>query len=302
MRSLLVPGVAGLLVAVIGAGSPARAGCGLESCPRVDDAHAGRLTLEARSWVGRVTGTEAANHTRPQADVTGYFLGAHLRIDPRWRVGVTLPAARVSPDEADRSSEGGLGNPVVHAELFPPHAWVSVGMQVEIPLGDDEAGVADDHWAILPYLRLPLGGDGWARASLLGGFRLAVTGRGVVDSGPELARTTATGRHGGGGDDGTIRLEPHGDDELVLHGDVDVGVGWGVRVGSFVSWQGVLGDARPYSAGSTGLDLAVPVGYAVLRPWVEWGFPEADARLDERFGLALHVGGRRDVAPVGDRR
>lgn len=294
--------VALVTVAVIGAAGPSRAGCGLENCPPVEARSGGVLTLEARSWVGRVTGTGAANHTRPRADVQGCFLGAHLRLDPRWRLGVTVPAARIEPDDDARESQTGLGNPVIHAELSPPGTFLSAGMQVEIPLGDDEAGVADDHWAILPYLRLPVRDHGWARASLLAGVRLAVTGRGVLEGGAVVEPAPAGARHGGAHEDGRLALDPHGDDELVLHADADVGVGWGLRLGGFTAWQLVLGDDRPPSAGSVGVDLAIPAGYATLVPWIEWGAPEDDARIDERVGLALHLGGRRDAGPAGPGR
>jgi hypothetical protein len=197
----------------------AGANCGLQSCPRpAHEADASVLQADLRTrWV-----------TFDAAGVSGSYavLAPRLLWRPltRWTVGAEVPVTRL---ESQGEVHTGLSNPLLTA-LYArrlSHVWSGeAGLQLELPFGQTEHGLADDHTMILPWigLRRDIGAEGaWQASGLLGFSQALEFGESGDTDATELAKTaalakTAKSAHSGvdHGDGGGVLVNPHGDREL----------------------------------------------------------------------------------------
>ena len=124
------------------------ASCGLPGCPTIPEVPVERLAV--RTWVQETS--------FDLEGVTGSYLmiTPHLELSPEppVRLGAFAPMVRLRRD--DLPQDTGWANPVVYGEV---DAWrragprVSAGLQLELPLGDSEKGMAGDHLEVFPYAR-----------------------------------------------------------------------------------------------------------------------------------------------------
>lgn len=82
----------------------------------------------------------------------------------RGRLGGVLPLIRL--DVRDASAETGLGNPVLTGDLWSG-PW-TFSAQMELPLGDDDKGMAADHTGVLPFVSYTFERKGWSLTPRLG--------------------------------------------------------------------------------------------------------------------------------------
>lgn len=201
----------------------AAASCGLEACPRPahqDDAPVLQADVRTR-WVAFDAGEESGGS------------GSYTTLSPRvlfrphyhWTFGVEVPVTRL---QSAGESYTGLSNPLVTA-LYArrlSHAWSGeAGLQLEVPAGNSDHGLADDHYMVLPWigLRRDIGPEGAWQASGLVGYSVGINEFGPNDDGQTtvldkvaapgpLAKTAHNGVDHG---DGTLPVvNPHGDREL----------------------------------------------------------------------------------------
>jgi hypothetical protein len=121
----------------------AHAACGLELCPP---------TAAPTSSIQVPFTIEVARSPGGDASWVRALPGVRWR-DRGWSLGATLPMAALSYEGA----RGGLGNPLLAAELGVVQGPLRprVGAQLELPLGSP--GIADLHWTALPYVGLAAG-------------------------------------------------------------------------------------------------------------------------------------------------
>ncbi len=147
--------------------APATASCGLQFCPLPTPETESKWKVGLTS---ELTGFDFA-----------YGMGTYLTTLPRVQYR-PVPAVLLSLhipvtflDIYGESDAFGLGNPFVQGEyrlnLALTHS-LSFGAQLEIPLGDHSAGLADDHFMLLPFVTyVGFGGNlkwalqtGWAQS------------------------------------------------------------------------------------------------------------------------------------------
>jgi hypothetical protein len=154
-----------LLIALAVFGAAEAFACGLDHCPRPKAGPKDRASL---GW--------SLEHVDlgSRAPDSRYTQGAfHLRLPfgDGWRLGGHLPFGYLRTADI---GHWGMGNPMVYGEKSL--AWtragrgfedgrpsfrqsLSLGLQVELPLGDDADGIASGHAMAMPYLTYTLQGS-----------------------------------------------------------------------------------------------------------------------------------------------
>jgi hypothetical protein len=203
---------------------PALAGafCGLQSCPRVNP-HGGSHPFEAGIRARVVT-----------FDIEGQE-GAYGVASPRFfakvrglSLGVEVPWVNLHAEEGVTS---GLGNPLLMAQYARrlSHDWsAEAGLQVELPFGDADHGLAGDHTMVLPWIGARKEwGMRWHTSGMLG-FSQAL-GEKLQDDGggAALAKSAHNGVDHGAGQAAPLFVNPHGDREV--HWRAAVGLRLGER-------------------------------------------------------------------------
>lgn len=253
------------LVAIPGA-VPASASCGLHVCPRPVEEDAPAFSAGVRT---RATGFEVAG-------VTGWYAQVSPRVE--WRPGRFVFAAEggwVRLERDGGEAVEGLANAVVnaaYARRVAPAWTAEAGLQLELPVGDDAKGLADDHVMLLPWLGAVRDfGPAW-RAAIRVGYAQA------AEAGSHHHGASGDAHHAAGGDrplfrvaheghdhgDGSnpVLVNAHGDRELHLRAGVSRRVPRGA-VEVFVAGQSDLSDdGRLYGRAGVewGVALAGPVG------------------------------------------
>lgn len=148
----------------------AYADCGLSFCPvgshRSEEAPGWRLSLQVRHAGFDVAG------------VSGHFTQATPRAEyraARWWAGAGLPVTRLEAMDETRTA---LSNPILFAEGRPEwrRDWKpAFGLQIELPFGDHEHGIASEHAEFVPYASL-VRSFGHPFLLATAGFRAAVGG------------------------------------------------------------------------------------------------------------------------------
>lgn len=264
--------VAGALVA---AATPARAACGLGGCPLLP----GPSAVAPAPTVVLGAATRAARFDLD--GVSGHYLLTTLRAElspwPWLVVGAFQSVAWLS---AEGRSATGLGNLVPFAEAgrsFGP-VRLAGGVQLELPVGDHDSGIADDHFDLLPYLRADLR-----------------SGAGVFGFGQLGLRHAPVGDHVHVHDDGSshvhavpVLVAPHARTELVHR----AGLGWAspdeeLRLMGVFEGQAVLDGAPDGVFLTAGAEAWVRLGSGV-QLGLSGELPLTTARrFEARTGLEL---------------
>jgi hypothetical protein len=186
------------------------ASCGLQSCPRpAHETEAAALEFEIRTrWVSFDADSLSGSYA---------VLAPRLLWRPfsRWTLGVEVPVTRL---QAGGEVHTGLSNPLLTA-LYArrlSHAWSGeAGLQLELPLGDADRGLADDHTMILPWIGLRRDlGDVWNASALIGFSRaLEAEDASGTDTVP-LAKVAHNGVDHGAANGAPVYVNPHGDREI----------------------------------------------------------------------------------------
>ena len=143
------PARAGLAVfaAILCLASPAlHSACGLNFCPRLEPE--GKNTLEIGLMVKQV-GFDIGGNSGTYTDFMPEVL---FNLKDRWVFGVNLPIILL---DVGGHAETGISNPMGFAEFrFEPTYGqrMGLGIQLEVPLGNDEKGMAGNHFMAVPYL------------------------------------------------------------------------------------------------------------------------------------------------------
>ena len=183
--------------------STASAFCGLQSCPRPPDRGAPpalEAGLRTRWVVYDIAGNE------------GSYVATAPRVFVRhagFTLGVEVPLTRLDNGGAVAT---GFSNPVLMAQYARrlSYAWSGeAGVQLELPIGDKDAGLAGDHFMLLPWIGARRDfGAAWYAAGMAGisqGFG------GAESSSAPLAKTAHEGHDHGAA---PVLVNPHGDREL----------------------------------------------------------------------------------------
>ena len=149
---------------------PAEASCGLEVCGMPDVAPSAG-DREFSFW----TGARFVNFDLGPRDGHYTEIPFHLMVPAPspWRGGAQT--SLVFLDDGTENNSG-LTNLLLFAERRLGEnngASISAGGQLEVPVGDDEDGIASDHWELIPYaaVRQPTAVLPW---SALAGFRFSL--------------------------------------------------------------------------------------------------------------------------------
>jgi hypothetical protein len=149
--------------------SPGEAACGIESCPAY------------RAAVKK----DASFHTGLRLKYADFQLfgtkGQYLQYIPRFEYrglanfvfGLQAPVTTLLRND---DIETGLSNPVMFGEWkWQPQSALSfqLGLQIELPVGNTELGIADSHLEILPYAGALFGMDSYF-TKLTFGFRQSI--------------------------------------------------------------------------------------------------------------------------------
>lgn len=185
----------------------ASAFCGLQSCPR-PAAHGESPKLEAglrTRWVAY--------------DIAG-SAGSYVVTAPRlfvrhWGVafGAEVPFTRL---QGDSGTALGLSNPILmlqYARRLSSTWSAEVGLQLELPFGDQSDGLAGDHTMLLPWIgvRKDLGAA-WYFAGMLG-YSRALEKEAASSSETPLAKVAHEG-HDHEGNAVPVVVNPHADREV----------------------------------------------------------------------------------------
>jgi hypothetical protein len=198
-----------LLLALLSLPSVSPAFCGLQSCPRVEpraEAAAFDAGLRVRGVAFDIAGNEGSYVvTAPRffARYAGFALGTEV------------PFTRL-----DNGGEiaFGLSNPLLMAQYARrlTHAWsAETGLQVELPFGDQEHGLAGDHVMLLPWIGLRRDWNAWYVAGMLGyshALEAHAHGADTAGASARLAKTMHEG-HEHEGVTSPVLVNPHADRE-----------------------------------------------------------------------------------------
>jgi hypothetical protein len=196
--------------------------CGLQSCPR--PAGAGEAsTLEAALRTRGVSYDIAGN--------TGHYLVTAPRVFVNYgglAVGAEIPITRLDNDGVIAT---GLSNPVVmarYARRFA-YAWSGeVGLQWELPIGNQADGLAGDHHMLLPWVGVRHDvSPAWFVTGMFGISSALEFGGHSAGAGGASARTVyATplfkAAHAGHDHETPVLVNPHADRELQTR----AAIGW----------------------------------------------------------------------------
>jgi len=137
------------------------------------------------------------------SQVSGHYSQITPRLEfrsgGRLLVGGDFPLIALHRDDHN-ASELGLGNPVSFVQyqvIANSGNEASIGLQIEIPLGNHDDGLASDHLEFLPHLTFSLAA-GWIGVTTDVGFRYSLGGTDHHDDGESL-----------------LFVEPHTDTELL---------------------------------------------------------------------------------------
>jgi hypothetical protein len=201
------------LLALLFLPSVSAAFCGLQSCPRVEPrAEAATFDAGLRTrWVafdiGGREGSYVVTAPRAFARYAGFALGTEVpftRLDDGGEVAF------------------GLSNPLVMAQYARrlPGSWgrawsAEAGLQVELPFGDQEHGLAGDHVMLLPWVGLRRDWDAWYVTGMLGYSHALEAHAHATDTAGASARLAKT-LHEGHEHEGVtspVLVNPHADRE-----------------------------------------------------------------------------------------
>ncbi len=149
-----------------------KSSCGLENCKcnitTRDDADTGKNSFSFD------LGTRYTNFSFEKDD--GYYteLFFHFSFVHKkdWMINFKLPFTSLHFDDKETS---GLSNPVLNAEKwFRKDSFVIIlGLQIEIPIGEEDKGIAPDHWELLPYAGFSFQAESYFLRTVAG-YRFAV--------------------------------------------------------------------------------------------------------------------------------
>jgi len=242
----------------------AQAFCGLQSCPRIDP-H-GQTHPYTAGVRARLTGFDIDNES-------GYYgiVSPHLFVRTPFlsnlSLGVEVPWVTLHTADDETS---GLGNPLLtaqYARRLSHDFSAEAGLQLELPFGDHDHGLADDHYMLLPWVGARYEwGTAWYASGMMG-FSQAVGGE------DDAADTTASARIAGS----TLAKAAHADhgaaaEPLLVnpHGDREV------------QWRAALG-YRPrarwivegFGLGTVDISESTPEYYVRAGVSSEWSLTEA---------------------------
>lgn len=260
----------------------ASASCGLQSCPR-PAAHGETSTIEAglrTRWVAY--------------DIAGNE-GSYLVTAPRFFVhyrgialGAEIPFTRLynGPEVAT-----GLSNPILmaqYARRFSATWSGEVGMQVELPVGDEKNGLAGDHLMLLPWVgaRKDLG-TSWYVAGMLGASRAIGADRDEEEG--SLAKVAHEGHDSTGNAVPTL-VNPHADREIQWRAAAGWVRGRSTLEGFTLARHDVTGGAGPDFYLRAGASWEWALGHASGLQLIA-DLPVTSARRNEaEIGLSLRTG------------
>ena len=242
----------------------ASANCGLSFCPV--GGHGSMSSVWSLSADVEQTGFVLGG-------LSGHYAQLIPRIEHRgfknWVLGGALPV--VSLTEAGGETQNGLANALLFAEKsLPGGNWKpALGLQLEVPIGDHDHGIAADHWMLVPY------------ASMVRSF-----GETFV-----LARAGYRRAFGGQDEDPLhpLLVNPHADQELLYR--LGVGSHWAEK--SLMA-QAYLDGQRVLSADSEFKDFVAAGAQGALRLDSDLDLTanaelplSAPSRFDWRVGVGL---------------
>ncbi|MBK7207894.1 MAG: hypothetical protein IPH91_06400 [Elusimicrobia bacterium] len=181
----------------------------------------------------------------------------------RGRVAGVVPVVRA--DARGASAETGLGNPTLHADVWSGPWTLSV--QLELPLGDDDKGLAADHTGVLPFVAYTARGGGWTLTPRFG-YRHSLDSEG---------HGHVLGHHV------PLLVNPHADDEFVYQLAASR-----AAVTAYIDGQHALkGEEKGsgYSAAGMAYKRPLRAGPA-LRLWTEWPLT-APRRFEWKVGAGV---------------
>ena len=155
-------GMAAMLISL------AHANCGLEHCPlhHGESEHSHSVSLNTNHTSFNLDSAAG----RYEAVTVGYtYMGF-----PHWLLGGNLSAIAL---RVGSETEYGISNPLLFASWFTrwnPEGVVYLGLQLELPLGNEHAGMASHHFMVAPYVLMEQSfGSAFGNASL--GYSQAVS-------------------------------------------------------------------------------------------------------------------------------
>ncbi len=240
----------------------AQAFCGLHFCPRVDPDGDGGWQAGVRT---RLVTFDLDGHA-------GHYVTASPRVlwtAGAFTLGTEVPLTRLRTGGETRL---GLSNPLLTAQynsrVSPALSW-EAGIQLELPFGDADKGLGDDHTMILPWVgaRRHLTGSWFAAAKV--GYSQAFE-FGDHDHGGSSHVHAAAGDgvvyalhagHSHGENAGPVLVNPHGDREIHLRTAVGHGLARTVVEG-YVMGQIDVSDSGPVGYLRAGLGWERPLSRA----------------------------------------
>jgi hypothetical protein len=139
-----------------------QAHCGLNFCPRDEDVAGNRFTA---GLALRQTGFDLADHGGQYTEVMPDF---QYTRNGKLLLGANLAIAGLMVEGETR---WGLENPLLYGEwrCFPgTDNRLSLGLQLELPFGDEEKGIGTDHTMLVPYVSFGKGFDPFFASATLG--------------------------------------------------------------------------------------------------------------------------------------
>lgn len=268
----------GLIALVSGSTRNSHSACGLNFCPRLEPKgeNAFDLGIMVKQVHFNLEGTSGS--------YTGFMPDVAYILHDRWTFGVNLPIIFL---DVDGHVETGISNPMGFAEFrFQPGPGqrMGFGMQLELPLGNDEKGMAGNHFMAVPYLS-------WAKAMhpfFIGG---SAGGSFGISGGHSHGEGDAASHHGSGSS--TLYVNPHENMELLyrIAGGTNL---WNKRVNPEISLNGqhVLTDVNTQgnSDNYLSLGLAAPMLFGRITVSPNFEMPLADAkRFDWGAGMTASI-------------
>jgi hypothetical protein len=269
-----------LLIALALSTGPAAAFCGLQSCPRP-------------AGTGEVPLLEAGLRTRWVAyDIAGNdgsYVVTALRLffnRSGLAVGAEVPFTRL---DNGSSVATGLSNPVLMARYARrlSYAWsAEIGVQWELPMGDQEIGLAGDHNMLLPWVGARFDVNPTWYVSVMAGYSHALENAHTNTDTAPLAKVA----HAGHDHEATpVLVNPHADRE----------VQWRAAAG----WMPGRGTLEGFGLGQTDVTATGPKTFVRAGASWEWTLarftslqmigdvPVTTVRRSEvEIGLALKTG------------
>lgn len=255
-------------------------------------------------------GDASLGHARPTSEVSarfetaGFHLGGHagryhgVVLDAEyapWPVAsLSLRVPAYVLDLDDDSPHVGLGDPAVtgRVRLLGGEAGqpdLSLGLSLEVPLGDADHGIGSGHFELDPFVAASHDLAEWTFHGALG-LRVSLVGQ---DHDAAASHTHEDGSHDGGAHHETVFVDPHGDLELVYHAGLlyRAGEQWFLNLTGQAAT--VLSEA---DRGDTFVTVGPEVGYRFSERWralLSGGIPVAGPdRYDWRVsGGATHTFG-----------